>query len=553
MADLKKPAESATTLTPRRILPLFVTLMVIMLLASLSQMVLSSALPTIVGELHGVEHMMWVTTAYLLSATIMMPIYGNISDLLGRKPVLLGAISVFLVGSVIGGLAQTMEILIVARLIQGLGGGGLMILSQAAIADVVPARERGKYMGIMGGVFAFSSVAGPLIGGWLTQGPGWRWAFWMNVPLGAIALIATIVLLRLPKRGVAERPKLDYLGMALLAIATSCLILMATWGGATYAWLSPQIIGLGIGCLVFAGLFIWAESRAQSPIIPMSMFKKRNFTLPTIAGLLIAVPMFGAIGYMPTYFQMAVGATPQDAGFLMIPMMACMLIVSVLTGMLISRTGQYKLWPILGTIVLAMGIGLLSFVTYETPTWLVCVNLGIIGVGLGLAQQVLTLVVQNTFPNRVVGTATAANNFFRQVGGSLGSAIVGSLFVSRLSSILTENLPAAAAPSDGVSSLTPDLVNSLPDEVRSVVVHGYNEALMPIFLFMVPLVIASLLMVAFIKVVPLATKIEREEVVADTLSDGHLPVTTGAIRIQENLTFGEAQEQEVLDSRPKQE
>lgn len=553
MAELKNSVAPATKTTPRSIVPLFITLMVIMLLASLSQMVLSSALPTIVGELHGVEHMMWVTTAYLLAATIMMPIYGNISDILGRKPVLIGAISLFLIGSVIGGLAETMELLIVARLIQGLGGGGLMILSQAAIADVVPARDRGKYMGIMGGVFAFSSVAGPLLGGWLTEGPGWRWAFWMNLPLGLIALAATIVLLKLPKRTIEERPKLDYLGMALLSIATSCLILMATWGGSTYEWVSPQIIGLGIGFIVFAALFVWAEFKAEAPIIPMTMFKERNFTLPTLAGLFIAVPMFGAIGYMPTYFQMAVGASPQDAGFLMIPMMASMLIVSIVTGALISRTGKYKIWPILGTIILGAGIALLSFVTYETPTWLVCVFLAVIGIGLGLAQQVLTLVVQNTFPNRVVGTATAANNYFRQVGGSLGSAIVGSLFVGRLGSILTENLPAASTPEDGVNSLTPDIVNALPEAARSIVVHGYNEALMPIFLFMVPFIVVSLIMIAFIKVVPLATKIERDEVVADSLSDGQLPLTTGAIRIQENLTYGEVEERNVVGSRPEKE
>lgn len=540
MAELKNLKAAKSKAAPRSIVPLFLTLMVIMLLASLSQMVLSSALPTIVGELRGVEQMMWVTTAYLLAATIMMPIYGNVSDLLGRKPVLIGAVSIFLIGSVVGGLAPNMDLLIVARIVQGLGGGGLMILSQAAIADVVPARERGKYMGIMGGVFAFSSVAGPLLGGWLTEGPGWRWAFWMNVPLGIIALVATIVLLRLPKRSTADRPKLDYLGMALLAAATSCLVLMSTWGGSTFEWVSPQIIGLGVGFIVFAALFVLAEFRAESPIIPMKMFAHRNFTLPTIAGLLIAVPMFGAISYMPTYFQMAIGASPQDAGFLMIPMMASMLLMSILTGVFISRTGRYKIWPLIGTVVLAGGIAALSFVTYETPTWLVGVALAVIGIGLGLAQQVLTLVVQNTFPNRVVGTATAANNYFRQVGGTLGAAVVGSLFVGRLTSILADDLPAGAAPSDGVNSLTPAAVNALPDAIQSIVVHGYNEALMPIFLFMVPLILASIIMIAFVKVVPLATKIEREEVLTDSLTDGHLAVTTGAIRIQDKLEQEEA-------------
>lgn len=535
MVDQMTTPRATTAPAPRSILPLFVTLMLVMLLASLSQMVLSSALPTIVGELHGVEHMMWVTTAYLLASTIMMPIYGNISDLLGRKPVLLGAVSAFLIGSVIGGLAPSMELLIVARLIQGAGGGGLIVLSQAALADVVPARERGKYMGIMGGAFAFSSVAGPLIGGWLTDGPGWRWAFWMNVPLGLIALVAIIVLLRTRQRASGDRPRLDYLGMALLAAATSCLVLLSTWGGSTYPWVSAPIIGLGIGFIVFAALFVWAELRAESPIIPMAMFTRRNFALPTLAGLLIAVPMFGVIGYLPTYFQMAVGASPQVAGFLMVPMMASMLLVSMLTGVLISRTGRYKVWPLIGTVILGIGVGGLSLVTTGTPTWLVCLALATIGIGLGLSQQVLTLIVQNTFPSRVVGTATAANNYFRQVGGSLGSAVVGSLFVGRLSAILEQELPAGAAPNDGVSSLTPDIVHALPEHIRAIVVHGYTEALMPIYLFMVPLSLASLLLVAFIKAVPLATKIEREEIVTDSLADGHLPVTTGAIRRQADL------------------
>ena len=256
MTDVTTPPSAAAATAKRNILLLFSTLMIVMLLASLSQMVLSSALPTIVGEMHGVEHMTWVITAYMLASTITMPVYGKISDLVGRKPMLIAAIVLFVAGSVVGGLAQDMNSLIVGRLVQGLGGGGLMILSQAAIADVVPARERGKYMGIMGGVFAVSSVAGPLLGGWLTEGPGWRWAFWMNVPLGILAVVATIVLLRLPKLNRTERPKIDYLGMMLLAIATSTLVLVGTWGGSMYEWGSPQIIGLIIATVVVGALFV---------------------------------------------------------------------------------------------------------------------------------------------------------------------------------------------------------------------------------------------------------------------------------------------------------
>lgn len=319
MTELKVQPSTAASKSKRNILLLFSTLMIVMLLASLSQMVLSSALPTIVGEMHGVENMMWVITAYMLATTIMMPVYGKVSDLVGRKPMLIIAIVLFVLGSVIGGLSQNMTALISARLVQGLGGGGLMILSQAAIADVVPARERGKYMGIMGGVFAVSSVAGPLLGGWLTEGPGWRWAFWMNVPLGILAIIATAVLLRLPKLQRSERPQVDYLGMTFLAVATSTLVLIGTWGGSMYDWLSPQIIGLAIATVIFGALFVLVESRAAEPVMPLGMFKDRNFNLATLSSLLVAVAMFGAVGYLPTYFQMAVGANATEAGLLMTP------------------------------------------------------------------------------------------------------------------------------------------------------------------------------------------------------------------------------------------
>src|SRR5690554_2483454 len=310
----------------RNILLVFTTLIIVMLLASLSQMVLSSALPTIAGELHSVELMPWVITGYMLTATIMMPIYGNLSDLLGRKPLLLAAILVFVAGSVLGGLAPDMITLIIARGLQGLGGGGVIILSQAAIADVVPARDRGKYMGIMGGAFAFSSVAGPLLGGWITEGPGWRWAFWMNVPLGAIALVATIVLLRLPAVQRVLKPKIDYLGMMLLVVLTSAIVLIGTWGGSVYAWTSPEILTLLAVTVVSIALFVIVESRAAEPIMPMHMFRERNFVLTTISALFVAIGMFGVVGYMPTYFQMAVGASATVAGLLMVPMMGPMLI-----------------------------------------------------------------------------------------------------------------------------------------------------------------------------------------------------------------------------------
>ena len=524
-ATLESPTKTGTQ---RNITLLFGALLVTMLLASLSQTVLSSALPTIVGELHGVEHMTWVITAYLLASTIVMPVYGKVSDSFGRKPVLLIAIVLFIAGSVYGAFAGDMTGLIIARVVQGLGGGGLMILSQAAIADVIPARDRGKYMGILGAVFAVSSVAGPLLGGWFTEGPGWRWAFLINIPLGILAIVATALLLRLPPKNNVERPKVDYLGMATLGLATTAIVLIATWGGSTFEWNSPEIVGLIVGAIVTAVLFVFVESRVAEPVMPLALFRDRNFNLSTLAALLTSIAMFGAIGYMPTYLQMATGATATEAGLLMIPMMGALLLTSVATGQLVSKTGKYKLPPIIGSVVLAVGMWLLSSVTIDTPTYVICVALAVIGLGLGSSMQILTLVVQNSFPHRMVGTATASNNYFRQVGGSLGSAVVGSVFAARLTELLTSRLPAAAE--GGAHSLTPATVHELPDAVRTLIVSSYNEALMPIFVFMIPLAIAAAVVLCFIVEKPLSTRIEKE-IPAEALSEGQLmPMDGGDAR-----------------------
>ncbi len=495
---------------------LFAALMVTMLLASLNQTVLATALPTMVGELHGVDQMTWVISGYILASTIMMPIYGRISDQLGRKPVLISAIAVFMIGSILGALAEDMSLLIVARVVQGLGAGGLMILSQAAIADVVPARERGRYMGAMGAVFAVSSVAGPLLGGWFTEGPGWRWAFWINLPLGALAITAVSIFLHLPARRTGTRPRLDYLGMALLAGATTALVLASTWGGSTYDWASPQILGLIAAFVVLGAVFVWAESRASSPVIPLTLFRERNFVLTATASLAVGVMMFGTIGYMPTYLQMVTGVDATEAGLLMIPMMGGLLVASVVSGQMVSRSGRYKAFPLTGSVVMAIGLVLISTLTVETSLVVLCAYICLFGLGIGMSMQILTLIVQNTFPNAIVGTATAANNYFRQVGATLGSAVVGSVFASRLTSELVAQFTAAGGVPAGTSidSLTPAGVNALPEEVRTVIVHAYNHALMPIFAFLVPLAVVALVALIFLKEVPLATSVSAHEPVA---------------------------------------
>ncbi|GAA3905838.1 MDR family MFS transporter [Microbacterium invictum] len=506
--------------TRRGIILLFIGLILAMLLASLSQTVLSAAMPTMVGELGGVDQMLWVMTAYILASTIMMPIYGKMSDLIGRKTPLIAAILLFIAGSVIGALAPDMGVLIAARVVQGLGGGGLIILSQAIIADVVPARERGKYMGIMGAVFAVSSVAGPLLGGWLTEQVDWRWTFWMNVPLGIVALIAAITLLHLPKG--TSRPKIDVFGMMTLAGATASLILVASWGGNDYAWNSPVILGLIAATIVLSVLFVFAERRAAEPIIPPALFRDRNFNLATFGGLLVGVTMFGVIGYLPTHLQMTFGADATVAGLLMVPMMGAMLLSSLGTGWLVSRYGRYKWMPIAGAAALAIALVLLGTITPETPLWQFCCYIAVMGMGLGANMQILVLIVQNSFPGRMVGTATAANNFFRQIGASLGSAVIGSLFTVRLISILGERLPEGAAAQVGdIGSLTPHSLLDLPDELHSILVHGYNDALTPLFLWMAPLAIIGLILFCFIREVPLKTTIERD-IAPDAISEGQL-------------------------------
>lgn len=522
------PTPPATEPEGRRhVLLVFAGLMVAMLLASLDQMIFGTALPTIVGELNGVDHMLWVTTAYILASTIVLPVYGKLGDQIGRKGLFIFAIAVFILGSVIGGLADSMTWLIAGRTVQGLGGGGLMVLAMAIIADVVPARERGRYMGIMGGVFALSSVAGPLLGGWFTDSIGWRWAFWMNIPLGILAIASAAAFLHLPKpaRG---RLDLDISGMLLIAIASTCAVLTATWGGSTYAWSSPVIIGLIIGAVAAITAFFLVERRAAEPIMPPNLFRARNFNLTTAAGLIIGTAMFGAMAYMPTYLQMVTGANATQAGLLMIPMMFGLLVTSIGSGQLVSRTGRYKWLPIVGTLIAALSLFLLSTMTPSLAVPVICGYLMLLGIGLGMGMQILVLVVQNTFPIEQVGTATAANNYFRQIGASLGSAIVGSLFVARLAENLTATLPV----SDGAgssNSFTPALVQALPAPVRDIIVNAYNDALTPVFLLMVPLILVAVVLLAFVDEVPLSTTIKREALPESLEIDGMTNVYLGEL------------------------
>lgn len=510
MSSTSKTISPPATTDRRSILLLFAGLMVTMLLASLDQTIFSTALPTIVGELHGVNEMLWVITIYILASTIMLPIYGKLGDLIGRKGIFIGAISIFILGSIIGGMAQDMTWLIIGRGVQGLGGGGLMLLSQAIIADVVPARERGRYMGIMGGVFALSSVAGPLLGGWFTDGIGWRWGLWMNIPLGILAIVSAIFFLKLPKHPRVQG-RVDIAGMALLGITSTLLVLVSTWGGTKYSWNSPTILGMAAATVLCAVTFVWVEHKAEHPIMSLHLFKDRNFNLTTAAALITGIAMFGTLAYLPTYLQMVTGANATQAGLLMIPMMAGLLVTSIGSGQLVSRTGRYKWLPITGMFIVAVALVLLSSMTPALPVWVICAYLAVMGIGLGMSMQILVLIVQNQFPNSQVGMATASSNYFRQIGASLGSAVVGSLFATRLTSLLTERMSASGGSgSASMNSLTPELVRNLPTAVRDTVVGAYNDALTPIFIYMVPLLLLAGVLLFFIKEIPLATTIDSE-------------------------------------------
>ncbi|WEV75303.1 MDR family MFS transporter [Bifidobacterium sp. ESL0800] len=520
----------------------FIGLMVTMLMSSLSQTVLSTAMPTIVGDLGGVDRMTWVITGYGLALTVMMPVYGRISDLFGRKPLLLIAIALFMCGSAVGGLAGSMNLLVTARVIQGLGGGGLMILSQSAIADVVPARERGKYMGVMGAVFAVSSVAGPLIGGWLTSGPGWRWAFWINLPLGVLALAAVSVFLHLPKPSRENQSHIDYFGMALIAAITVIVVLVCTNASKPHTWNWAEVI---VSLAVLIAAFIAVELKVKEPVMPMNLFRNSNFDVATLGALLIGVAMFGVLSYLPTYIQMTTGVTATQAGLLMSPMMASVLVTSIASGALVSKTGKYKVFPIVGTSIMAVGLVLLSTLKPDSPIWMLCLYTVVFGLGLGLGQQILMLIVQDAFPASIVGTATASFNYFKQVGATIGTAIVGGIFTSRLTGFVHDNLATAmahmaaagaagsatagagaagaagagsakglaamqgAASHLSASNLTPSGVNALPDMLRTPIVDAYNSALLPIFLWMVPFMVAAVLVFFFVRQKELSTTIER--------------------------------------------
>jgi EmrB/QacA subfamily drug resistance transporter len=500
-------AGTPVPLSPRQLRIVFGGLMLGMLLAALDQTIVATALPTIVGDLGGLNHLSWVVTAYLLTSTAVTPLWGKLSDLYGRRGTFQAAIAIFLAGSMLSGLAQNMGELIAFRAVQGLGGGGLMALAMAIVGDLVAPRERGRYQGWFGAVFALASVSGPLLGGYFTDQLSWRWIFYVNLPLGVAALIVTTVVLRIPFRRVRRR--IDYLGSLLLVTAVSCVVTATTWGGTTFPWGSVQIIGLAVAAVVLLTLFVAWEARASEPILPLHLFRNPIFTVAGAITGLLGLALFGAVVYLPEYLQVVQGASAISSGLQLMPLTLGIVIASAGCGQLVSRTGRYKVFPIVGAALLIVGFWLLTHIQVGTSTVVLSGWMLVVGLGIGCIMQVAVLAVQNAVAYQDLGTATSAVVFFRLLGGALGTALFGAVLLNRLQHNLGVLLPSGTSGRAQVDlgSLqgAPQQLRALPGPVLHALLEAFARSYQVVYRWAIPFAVATLVLALLLREAPLRT------------------------------------------------
>jgi EmrB/QacA subfamily drug resistance transporter len=507
------PESASALISPRQRNFIFLGVLLGMLLAALDQTIVATALPTVVADLGGAGHQAWVVTSYLLASTIVTAVVGKLGDLFGRKVVFQSSVGFFLLGSVLCGLAGSMTMLVAARALQGIGGGAIMVTAMAVIGEVIPLRERGRYQGALGAVFGVTTVIGPLLGGFFTDHLTWRWAFWINVPVALVVLAVGAV--AIPALAKSAKPVIDYAGILFVAVGASGLTLATSWGGSEYAWTSPVIIALFVGSVAALAVFVWVELRADEPILPIRLFASPVFTVCCVLGFIVGFAMLGALTFMPTFMQFVDGVSATTSGLRTLPMVAGLLITSMGSGVIVGRTGRYKIFPVAGTAIMAVGFLLLSQMNAATPTWQQSGYLFVLGAGIGSCMQVLVLVVQNTANFADLGVATSGVTFFRTIGSSFGAAIFGSLFANFLAGRLGSALAASGAPAAAAQS--PKALHALSPEVAAPIVDAYANALGTVFLCAVPVAVLGFVVALFLKEIPLR---EIDAVSSTNLGDG---------------------------------
>ncbi|BCM68575.1 hypothetical protein EASAB2608_03909 [Streptomyces sp. EAS-AB2608] len=487
---------------PKSVRVVLLALMIAMMLAMLDNMIVGTAMPTIVGELGGLEHLSWVVTGYTLATAASTPIWGKIGDMYGRKGAFLSSIVIFLIGSALSGMAQDMGQLIGFRAVQGLGAGGLMVGVMAIIGDLVPPRERGKYQGMMAGVMALAMIGGPLVGGTITDNWGWRWAFYINLPLGAVALALVTAVLQLPKK--RSKAGIDYLGVVLLTVGITAIVLVTTWGGTEYAWTSARIMELtGIGVAALVGFVFW-QTRAAEPVLPLHIFKSRNFTLMSVIGFITGFVMFGATLFLPLYQQAVQGASATNSGLLLLPMLGAMLVTSMVAGRVTTNSGRYKIFPIVGGVLMIVGLYLLSLMDTGTTRLTSGVYMAVVGAGMGCLMQITMLVAQNSVQMKDMGVASSSATLFRTLGSSFGVAIMGALFNHRVQDVMAERAGALGRNiTEQSAQLDAKSLEKLPTAAREAYQHAVSSGTHSAFLLGAGISVLVLIAALFVKEVPL--------------------------------------------------